>query len=475
MLHMNREHDRELILYSSCISETGDHQLVQARLSSDASSLGSPIHAAASSLAHSPPSVPIAAGSPNSKKITGARRRMRATSTPDKKKDPKPDVIEEHVEEEIIEQVDCSQQQAAPEVMIEMGQDTLFSRLGALVGTLVLSSINPIRLFGLASGASSLIHSPPSPQTDRDRSTTHVYSHPIPVSTSNESLGQSADEDRSGVRQHSHFDARERSPEARRMILATEAALLWIDPYRSLRTLALCLYLTVCFYRLFLTPATLASSSGIFVTPSTFVLGFALLYLARNGMRTMTNSRQTDRGQLSDRGPDEEDRSREEIDVYLKVTQVLEATSAIIIPVIASLSALVHRALSGRKLTSSCVVALSLWIAMVGIEMKIFPAAGFYSASLLILAAFSLPALYIRSREGLDLMVEDSMRMILRLILSANKSTLFLSMGAALLVMNRAPLGIILRVTASSVAAVGVLIWRSNPSQTPAAVASPTA
>lgn len=447
------------------LSETTEHQLVQARLSSDTSSLGSPhvaTHHAPSSSPHSPrpppPSVPIAAGSP-SKKMTGARRRMKTNSvntTPDKKKAP---VTVEEEEEEDVEQIDCRHQQrgeASDEGIMNVADESLISRFGAVVGTLILSSINPVRLFGLASGASSFLQS--SRPSDHPTSTSQVNPHLIPVSTSSESPAKADG-------RTDPFVQRAKSADARKMILATEAALLWVDPYRSLRILALCLYLTVCIYRIF-APSLVFSSSPI--TPSTLMLGLALLYLARNGIKNMANAQQP-----SGAGSHEEDRSKDEIDVYVNVTRVLEATCSTVIPVVASLASLIHRILSGRKLTSSCVVALSLWVAMVGIEMKALPAAGFYSTSILILATFILPALYVRSREGMDLMVEDSMRLLLRLFLSSSRQTILLSIGTALLVMNRAPLGLILRVTASSIAAVGVLIWRSNP--TPANLSSPTA
>lgn len=192
---------------------------------------------------------------------------------------------------------------------------------GSAFGSVFLSSLNPVLLFGLSDQSGSSLTCPPS-------SVPEPHSHPSgqqPASTSHSN-------------QESHHVSSELVPKEH--IAAAEAIILWRDPWRSIRVFGLGLYLFLCTHQLLL--------GSLLVQPFTLCLVIAFLYLASNVVRKMRA--RAPAAVMEDR--EAHSVEDEEIRVYFAVQNVLQTISSWMIPSLASTAVLIHRALSGCHLVS---------------------------------------------------------------------------------------------------------------------------
>jgi hypothetical protein len=127
--------------------------------------------------------------------------------------------------------------------------------------------------------------------------------------------------------------------------------ILWRDPWRSFRVLALGLYLALFFYQIFV--------GSLLVHPATLMMGSAFLYLLYNAVQSMRLNAANDSGgaastvETAEGTGGEKTQTQEkerELMVFFAVQSALVSLSSIAIPVIASAAALAHRGLSGRHL-----------------------------------------------------------------------------------------------------------------------------
>ena len=369
-------------------------------------------------------------------------------------------------------------QQEAPPSSTSISTNAFLMQASSVFGSLVMYGLNPIRMFGLSDALGQQ-------GQDKAAGTPMQQSQPPQVSGS----------------ASSSFMSRSTDGQAAEQLIASVAAVLtWRDPWRTFRVLAMMLYMGICAQQLF--------SRSLPVLPSTALLAAALLYLAQNALRAalqpaspaqQNNSqhRSSAEGVVGDAsGMSQDARERQ---VYHSVRATLEAAAGLVIPVVAATAVLVHRALSGRRLATTAVTALFLWTAMVLAELRVFNQLPF--TMMLVLAAFTIPAVYVRSRwanlqclhvdcllekhcccfaasfmltpafrcpcrEGLDKLVEDVVRLLLRLLLRSSRWTLALSAMAALLVaVCTTSWNLVLRATAALLSSLAVLLWQARPSQ----------
>ena len=362
-----------------------------------------------------------------------------------------------------------------------------------------MSGLNPITLFGLsgadsASRPAAAAGPATASQQQRQGKASDSEGAVPPIGSASDTCGTS------GITADS----------ARRYIAGAEAVILWRDPWRALfRVLGLGLYMALCGYQLL--------AGSLLVHPATLGMGSAFLYLAANVLRTIrTNAAVAAEGaahggsgdrpstaMTSSSNTEGSSAEAQELRVFFAVQGTLQPALSPLIPSIASAAALVHRGLSGRHLVTSALAGACLWLGMLAGELNLI---GILPLSVILyLAAFILPALYVRSRwvlcithtsqmgwavralglyrqpftfftlsvivcrEGLDVLVEDAARLALRLLLQSSRATLMSACAAALVVMIWARgWGLVLRASAAGITGpMAVLLWQRGPAQHP--------
>ena len=253
-----------------------------------------------------------------------------------------------------------------------------------------MSGLNPITLFGL-SGADSASRpaaaaGPATASQQQQGKASDSEGAVPPIGSASDTCGTS------GITADS----------ARRYIAGAEAVILWRDPWRSFRVLGLGLYMALCGYQLL--------AGSLLVHPATLGMGSAFLYLAANVLRTIrTNAAVAAEGaahggsgdrpstaMTSSSNTEGSSAEAQELRVFFAVQGTLQSLASFLIPSIASAAALVHRGLSGRHLVTSALAGACLWLGMLAGELNLI---GILPLSVILyLAAFILPALYVRSR-----------------------------------------------------------------------------
>ncbi|GAX74632.1 hypothetical protein CEUSTIGMA_g2080.t1 [Chlamydomonas eustigma] len=421
--------------------------------------------------------------------------------------------------EGFVEELDCVQaQNSSSSGSSGQAQSLTWSIQGgamqamAALGSILVFSLNPINLFGLSTSCSlkSAEGSSPTPNYLGDDWQAEGVRREKGKAVGGSSWYASCQPTKA-----------EEIIAAKKFILNAEQVMMWRDPWRSLRVLGLGLYVALFLFQL--------ASGGLLVHPGTLVLGVALLYLVLNAVHTvrslsqqgcneLCSSDDADMGRVADGTsvvkaavPGRHSRSLksredeileedQELKVYFMVQGVLQAACAVLIPAIAAAAALLHRALSGRRLVSSALAGACLWCGMLLGELGVLPPMAMTVTAYLV--AFAVPALYVRSRceqgggnksfltkgvarvvglllsdmdmhfhvifkfnrEGLDVLVEDAVRLLLRLVLHSSWFSLMSAAAAAFAVMVWVGgFSVVVKASAAVLTSLVILLWNAQP------------
>ncbi|KAL6747377.1 hypothetical protein V8C86DRAFT_2911463 [Haematococcus lacustris] len=253
---------------------------------------------------------------------------------------------------------------------------------------------------------------------------------------------------------------------------------MWQRPWHSARLLGGGLYLLLC--------ATRLGQGSFWLQPSTALLLLAFLVLLLNtgralllALRSRTAStppspaprpaspllgpglagqgRAEGGQQPTPPSPVMQRAMDQELIIYQRTHAALSSAAAAAVPLLAAAVALAYRALSGRRLAVSVVVAGVLWLGMLVGEQQLLsqPAA----AALAYSACFTLPVAYARARHVIDTVVEDLLRFITRVMISGDRSSLLLAGVTAGGLLLLAPLALITRTSLALSAGFAVLLW----------------
>ncbi|KAF5843317.1 hypothetical protein DUNSADRAFT_17894 [Dunaliella salina] len=143
--------------------------------------------------------------------------------------------------------------------------------------------------------------------------------------------------------------------------------------------------------------------------------------------------------------------------VYQWTHLILSAFTRWAIPLAAACCAVVYRALSGRRLATTVLVAASLWLGMLLSELDVMSPSTF--CGLLYTTVFTLPASYIRCRQVMDGAVETILRFLARLLVSGDRASLLLTTSTLLLVFSTTSFSLVSRVSLALACAMCVLVY----------------
>ncbi|PNW75934.1 hypothetical protein CHLRE_12g554300v5 [Chlamydomonas reinhardtii] len=245
-------------------------------------------------------------------------------------------------------------------------------------------------------------------------------------------------------------------------VLAVQAVLMWHNPWRTGRIFGAGLYLFVCLRQL--------AKGHDLLQPSTALLVGCFLLLLRNLLRQAVAMRRAQQQEGSGGGAATEDGAEAEaehaqaaVEMQQRVELVLRRAALGGARYGAALFVLGAGLLSGRRGTTSALVAALLWLGCVVGELRVMSQPTFWL--LCYLGCFTIPAAYGRCRAAMDEGTEAALRFVARLLVTGSRASLALAGGVGVVLLAALPLNLVLRATLAAVAAFGVLLWQSEALQ----------
>ncbi|KAG2430554.1 hypothetical protein HXX76_010073 [Chlamydomonas incerta] len=254
---------------------------------------------------------------------------------------------------------------------------------------------------------------------------------------------------------------------SREAIVAVQAVLLWHNPWRTGRIFGAGLYLFVCLRQL--------AKGHDLLQPSTALLVGCFLLLLRNLVREgMANYRRAQHeAGAAEAAPEAEPPStRAERDAeHAQAAVVLQQRVELMLRRAAlggarygaALFVLGAGLLSGRRHTTTALVAALLWLGCVVGELRVMSQPTFWL--LCYVGCFTIPAAYGRCRAAMDEVTETVLRFVARLLVNGSRASLAMAGGVGVVLLAALPLNFVLRATIAAIAAFGVLLWQSEALQ----------